>query len=534
MKRLFAYALLLMGIAISMSAILVVAQDDNVAPLLSEFAGTRECRDCHRGIANAHNMTAHALTMGAVQADADDSPIVADFSVGVDERTVSFEDGTRAFTIEDVAFTLGIGRNVQTYLYQADTGDYYVFPAGWHVSEQTWKPLELGGEWLSDAYNFGMNCASCHTVGLNTETYRWRENGVSCESCHGPGLDHVDAADEAGGSISPDELALIYATIDLAVDSQTCGQCHVRGLAEDGIHPYPVGYYPNYNQLGDVYTLFAPDDENHWWASGHARLPNMQYNEYLTSGHPNAYQNITEHPAYQATCLGCHSIAQTVIDIRLASRNVDTSTFDELAIASEVNLGVTCASCHAPHPGVPGEDEPPAPASQLRADTYTLCTTCHTNQSSEFIHHPVQQVFEGISLIEGFEAPASPHFTSEGGALCTTCHMPTVHTYNGDRQSHTFKIIAPGDVLELTDLQDTCSSCHTEGARQLQNLIDDIQDDTRTRITNVRDAINGNTPDWVMRALGIVEGEGSYGIHNYTYTNRLLQAVESQLGLTNR
>ena len=58
----------------------------------------------------------------------------------------------------------------------------------------------------------------------------------------------------------------------------------------------------------------------------------------------------------------------------------------------------------------------------------------------------------------------------------------------------------------------------------MQELIDDIQNNTHTRIDTARAAITDTTPAWVITALDFVERDGSYGIHNYAYSDALLDA----------
>jgi len=506
-----------------------IAQD---AP--PEYAGTRECRDCHRDVARPFADSAHALTLVELNEDTaedEDNPIAGDFSVDSDNRLITFpgESDPRAFDIDDVAYTLGAGRHVQAYLYETEPGVYHVLPAQWDTVNETWVPLELAAEWPAEEYEFGPNCAGCHVQELNTQAYEWSEDGVMCETCHGPGLDHVLAADDAGGSIDEEELALIYDSINIAVDPQTCGQCHSRGLAADGIHPYPTDYYPG-ETLTDVFTPFDPDNAAAWHASGHASLPNMQYNETTVSAHPNGLASAQESDNFDATCLGCHSSAQIRITSLLNKDDIDPETVDPLAVVEDHPYGVTCVSCHNPHLSV--EEGETAPAANLRAESYTLCTSCHYDSSAtDTLHHPVQQVFEGTALIDGIDGVPGAHFTADDGPLCATCHMPQVSTYNGERQSHTFQILAPQDAPEDGMVQGSCTTCHEEGAVALQALIDDIQVDTRQRVETARGAVDADGPQWVIRTLDAIEGDGSAGIHNYAYTDQLLDAVEAELNL---
>lgn len=536
--------------ATTMLSMLTVAQDQDDETVVDEpppppeYIGTRECRDCHRDHASAHSGTVHALTMVEIEEDMDpeDNPVIADFEMGADVRTVTFPDGeTRAFTLEDVAFNLGAGRNKQAFIYLTETEDdevYYIFPAEWNVAEGIWEDLVLAETWPSDAYAFGPNCAGCHTVGVDTSDYDWEEEGVQCETCHGPGLDHVELADDAGGSIDDEERAEIYASINLGYGPATCAQCHVRGLAEDGVHPYPVEFYANiHDDLSDFYTPFSQDNDEHWWASGHARLPNMQHNEWLISGHPNALTTAQASENFSAECLTCHSTTQQLIDLRLGNEDIDPETVDPQALIESNDFGITCASCHVSHRIIDDDDDETVAAmaelpAMLREDSYSLCTSCHSdNDITEDIHHPVREVFEGITIIADIEVTASPHFTEDSGPTCSTCHMQALETYNGERNSHASSIVSPGSAIDVEGLQDSCSGCHEEGPAELQQLIDALQTDTQQRISTAQQTLSDDTEPWVMTALEIVDSEGSYGIHNHAYTSALLNSVEINLGL---
>lgn len=533
-KRIITHILLITGVCLAIPAMVLMAQDDPEPSEPPEFIGTRDCNDCHRDITNAHELTPHAWTMVEIEDDLDleDNPIVADFASGIEIRIVTFpgEDAARSFGVPDVAFSLGAGRNIQAYLYEAEEGVYYVFPAQWNVAAATWEPLELAESWPDDAYAFGEKCAGCHTVGLDTETYEWEEAAVMCEACHGPGLAHVEAADDAGRSIDAEERADISDKINLALGGQACGQCHSRGLSSDGIHPYPTNYYPGQTDLGEGFNLVDPEGDTHWWSTGHARLPNMQYNEWLNSTHPNALASAQESEEFGPNCLTCHSVAQQLVDLRLANEEIDPETVNPSELSEAQPYGVTCASCHDPHLVIDGDPMPPE-GSLLRDDDYSLCVGCHQDSDiTEGIHHPVRQVFEGWPILEGVNVQPSPHFTAEG-PICITCHMTTVPTYNGERNNHNFEIIAPGAVADVDGLQDTCTRCHDESPQALQRLIHDLQNGTRQRIENARTTTSDETAEWVFTALDIVEYEGSFGIHNYKYTNDLLRNVELELGL---
>jgi len=65
----------------------------------------------------------------------------------------------------------------------------------------------------------------------------------------------------------------------------------------------------------------------------------------------------------------------------------------------------------------------------------------------------------------------------------------------------------------------------------MQRLIDDIQANTQARLDAIQGNIRTDHPDWVRLAVQFVAGDGSLGIHNYRYSDALLDAVEAELGL---
>jgi hypothetical protein len=142
-------------------------------------------------------------------------------------------------------------------------------------------------------------------------------------------------------------------------------------------------------------------------------------------------------------------------------------------------------------------------------------------------------MYEGLTVIENVAGRPSDHFTNEDGPTCATCHLPTTDIPGSDRASHSLRAILPGQAVDVAGLTDTCSACHSEAADPagLQRLIDDVQTSTQARIEAARAALSGATPEWVPIALEFVERDGSGGVHNYAYTDALLDAVDAELGL---
>lgn len=501
------------------------AQDDDV-----DYAGSDECSSCHRTLARDHNETAHGLTLQDTESDKE--RILADFDEGDDLRIVTFpgEDAPRSFTADDIVYAIGAGRHLQQYVYTPDDGDsFYVLPASWNVERSAWQPFAPAESWPDPAYDFVQNCAYCHVTALNVERARWDENGVQCETCHGPGGEHAELADDAGRRPDEEELAELRGAINPAVDPQVCGQCHARGAGAE--HPYPLGYRAGAD-LSESFTLAPLDDAAHWYSSGHASQMNMQYNEWLNTGHALSLTNLAENGGeVDDECLACHSAdyAYTQHLIELVDEEEREGDKPDMPTLETAQFGITCTTCHDPH-AEPGE----MPAN-LIDESYALCTSCHsnTNFNGEGVHHPVQEMYEGQRIIEQVNPRPSDHFTDANGPTCQTCHLPVLPVVDGTRPSHTMKPLLPGAALELDGVIDTCTACHEDqvDAASMQQLIDDIQTDMRARIETARAAVSEGTPDWVVTALDFVEGDGSFGIHNYAYTDALLDAVDAELGL---
>jgi len=489
-----------------------------------DYTGASECADCHRDLARRHDDSLHALTLND-----DEDAILADFDSGEDVRQVQFpgEDAPRAFTADDIAFTVGTGHYVQRYLYEVDNRDYRVLPAEWDVTTGAWRPLTLADSWEDPAYDWEQSCVGCHVTGFDLERERWEDDGVQCEACHGPGENHVDAARDAGRNPNDEELAEIRAAINPAVDPQTCGQCHSRGTSADG-RPYPVGYYPG-GSLADSFTLVTLDQTDHWWSTGHANQMNMQYNEWVSSAHARSLVDLVDAENADPSCLTCHSADSTYI----ARLTAAVEAGDREGAAPEpltletAQYGVSCSSCHFPHV----ENEL---AADLAQEPYALCTSCHTNTGYEDgIHHPSQEMWEGTPVVAEVAPEPGVHYLTEDGPSCTTCHAADVPVDAGQRVSHSLAPIMPGATITETALQDNCTACHAEveSPALMQELIDDIQANTQMRLDTARAAVSDETPAWVIDALDFVEGDGSLGIHNYAYSDALLDAAYEALGL---
>jgi hypothetical protein len=538
MRRLTLWALTLCGVGslaygISLLFISTPLKAQEVDLEDADYEGARECSSCHRALSRDHGESRHALTMQDVSRD--DDLILGDFELGADVRMVTFpgdDSEPRPFEAGDIAYALGSGRNVQRYLYEVDRNEFMLLPAQWNVNTQAWEPYALAESWPDDAYAFAPNCAGCHTTGIDTRRFRWEDDGVQCEACHGPGSLHVEAADD------DEDVSIIRASIVRSPDPQICGQCHSRGTEpEDGL-PYPAEYRPGQADLldEDVFVLVAPDDSAHWYADGHARQKYMQFNESLLSAHATALETMRESEFAADSCLQCHSGDYRWMQSLIAQHESGDREGDPPAplTVETAQFGVTCINCHAPH----GDGELDMP---LLDEPYALCSDCHSNPPDfDSIHHPVREMFEGVTLVTGVEGTPSAHFAAEDGPRCLTCHMPDVPVEDaGLRASHLLKPIIPGEVED--GAPDACSNCHEDlTTSDLGSLVRDTQDRISerlsvafARLSSMEVPEEGTAEreqyDAVMAALTFVQGDASLGVHNFDYTSALLKMAEQSL-----
>ena len=568
-------ALLLLSGALTVGA--ATRQQEPPPNLGADYIGSQRCANCHNEkgaeLWDAWHATAHAH----MAQPASPETVLGDLS---DEAapTIIWPDGTtRPLTLDDIAYTLG-GRYIQRYVTEwEDEGGLhlYVLPVQWNIPQEegqtgTWTPYHPE-DWATPPRDWRVACAACHTTGLDRENPTaqthfssvdtWRkgdvELGVGCEACHGPAGDH-----EGGDNPMP-----------RTPDAQVCGQCHSQGQDPSGEHGYPIGYQPGLALDETVFVFAAQNDPSIWWADGHARTYN-QYPEWRESGHARALETLLESDQAAEECLRCHTTPPDTTD-PTPNDEEDAAPFT----LADAQYGVTCAACHNPHAS---ESQPKAPPSQdifsddgryippshvigawarivpaamvrawqaaqdalpmlLQDDPYTLCVRCHNSATTEgelmtvegVPHHPVQEMFEGQTLLAEVEGVPSAHFQEAEGPRCATCHMPrTVRIGEfGRAGSHTMTPAMPGDVDTIEP--DSCSSCHSELVTRddLQRFLDDVQQGTQRRLETARAALGADAPQWVAVALAIVEGDGSLGVHNPAYTDALLDAVEDALGI---
>ena len=109
---------------------------------------------------------------------------------------------------------------------------------------------------------------------------------------------------------------------------------------------------------------------------------------------------------------------------------------------------------------------------------------------------------------------------------------PGVPSVLGDyKATHTMQPTIPADVPGVLD---SCTSCHDDlSPSYMRRFIEQTQDKVANRLAVAQDtmAAQADVRDWVAEALRFVERDGSLGIHNYAYTDALLDAAELDMQL---
>jgi len=200
------------------------------------------------------------------------------------------------------------------------------------------------------------DCGRCHTTGYSEEGNQdglegivgtWELRGIQCEACHGPGSDHID-----GGG----KTALI--TVDKS--SELCGQCHIRGSADE--IPASGGFVRHHEQYNE---LVASPKENFTCVSCHdphrkAEFAMKQECGTCHVGEQAGYAE-TKMAKVEVSCIDCHmpKAAKSAVkfatyegDVRshLFTINLDPEaemfTVDGKLAQGYLTVEYACLSCH--------------------------------------------------------------------------------------------------------------------------------------------------------------------------------------------
>ena len=319
-------------------------------------------------------------------------------------------------------------------------------------------------------------CLPCHTVGygqasgfVNIDSTPHLAN-VQCENCHGPGSNHA---------IDPAAVPL-----ELHLESEHCGQCHqsCHGLCGENHHP--------------------------------------QFEQWSTSKHSTALEDIQWLPGTQQQCLQCHST-----DYRLAPEGQKPGVYDAM-------YDIECVACHDAHGG--------PNVGQLRLPPWQLCADCHTMGAAAPPAEPSQPQVEVLHGVGGYAlngTPLSGPYTMHWWGIpdeCVKCHVH-MEVYNGKVDSgHTF----------LPNLR-ACQPCHSEQVATM--LVAMTHYEVECRLATIARYFDPNDPLYVdpndlppselaryriaRFNYQMVSRDRSFGTHGPDYVRTLLAQAEEFFGV---
>ncbi|MFC1855269.1 ammonia-forming cytochrome c nitrite reductase subunit c552 [Thermodesulfobacteriota bacterium] len=211
---------------------------------LPGFIGSDTCGECHTEQYDMWKLTPHANML----VDAKKHP---------DRIIANYFPEDFPFSKKEVFYTLG-SHWLQKYLTVLDDGQIYQLPNVWNITEGEWEPYSIF-DWKDKPYV--IFCDGCHTVGFDSKTSTFFEEGVGCESCHGPGKDHSESEDPEK-IVNPDKLTRERRDM-------ICEQCHTDGdsTVAPGL-PFPVGFVPGESITEYFSAFFMPKPKSKDWYWG--------------------------------------------------------------------------------------------------------------------------------------------------------------------------------------------------------------------------------------------------------------------------
>jgi hypothetical protein len=341
---------------------------------------------------------------------------------------------------------------------------------------------------------------------------------VQCENCHGAGSEHAYSLGD------PSKITVSFSAGD-------CGQCH-------DAQPYHVKNTEWRNSKHAVATRY-PTGENR--ASCVRCHSGIGFVDYVDGNTPPR----TDYEAI--TCASCHDphnpdganphILRTLADVTLN----DASKPGGPTVITEGGMGKICMNCH-----------------QGRRDVLTYVKPGAGSSRFGPHHGPQTDMIAGANAwTYGQLIPSSTHLTAIGDS-CVTCHLqentsedPAAEAMVG---GHTFRPRWDGGTPETpdddVDLVGACVNCHgpitTFDFPKQDFNGDGIIEGVQTEIKHLMDELGRLLPplgepeiaiekSWTEQQLQagfnyeFIREDGSYGIHNTSYTVGLLKASITDL-----
>jgi hypothetical protein len=356
-----------------------------------------------------------------------------------------------------------------------------------------------------------------------------------------------------------------------------------------GWTPTPTATKAGFASL-QTYWQDADGNTLPWQQSGHDGSA-AQYPDWAISGHAASLTTLTSQPFWNSfpestkqECLECHSA-----DFRILKADGENPTSSDVQYGLTC---VGCHSPHDAGTVKGAWDEEFDAQlindSSLHGNGSNLCTECHTDQlpagqqavPGTVIHNAQKEIMAGYGAIGVKQMPG----VHEG--KCIQCHMPPTSYSRGSAQlgaNHTMMIIDPDTAADASPVPITtttptpsgspvvtmasmpfssCSTCHGRAsdpdATYLQGTIEQRQTWTKDQISQLNTELDaaavilGYTDASAAQAALVavpqsqwttsqaaflaawtntqfLSSDGSYGIHNWAYTNQIAGTAQDQV-----
>lgn len=232
-------------------------------------------------------------------------------------------------------------------------------------------------------------CASCHSdrvaswkVGPHGQT----AGAAGCQDCHGPARVHLSV--DAGDTVAK------QATMSVSLASGTCGQCH-KEYAEWEKARHSDGFSYGYAEIAEPLLLNCIKCHNPQGFADAVAMGKEQGKGF-------------EQIEFKMAPPGAPADAPAVMP-------------DLTKLPPKDDAGVTCATCHDPHPTA-GDDGKIAPFALRTGSTGGTCNTCHREKWQMAVLEAKAAEYGNGYDWRPVGDLKNPHDTPD---KCVLCHMAT-------------------------------------------------------------------------------------------------------------
>jgi len=381
-------------------------------PTLTEYAGSRSCRECHPQFYQKWEYSHHGTAMQPVteafvrtNLTALTEPLIVSntlsYTLDLSRRVLNEHDHAKTSSYP-ILHALG-GKNVFYFLTQLDKGKLQTLPLAYNVAQKKWfltthsmvrhflEGTDTPLDWRDPMLTFNTSCFGCHvsqleknyTLQTDSYTTHWREPGISCESCHGPCTEHVRYYKKNPTAQGATNLLLTsWRSFTPQQNVHACAPCHakMRPISERFVPG--ENYFDHYDLTCLEHADFSADGrdlgENYtytlWLLNPCAQKSNMDCSFcHTSSGRYRFAVGVTNEP--NAACVSCHR-----------DKRADLTKHTHHGV-DQPNAPTRCISCHAPmttFAAMRRSDHsfrPPCPEASARFGSTSACILCHTRKT---------------------------------------------------------------------------------------------------------------------------------------------------------